>query len=601
MHGQLLTTIFILLFASILFVPFSKKIGLSSVLGYLVAGIIIGPGALNLVHDVDSIAKLSEFGVVLFMFLIGLELRPSVLSEMRKDIIRFGCSQVLLTTIIFFFMTWITSKDMNFSIILGMSLALSSTALGIQVLQEKNLLKSEGGKASLAVLLFQDMAIIPMMLAVSLMAQKKNNEIISEFNFLPIVKIFIALFFTIFVGKYVLKYVFRYIATTRLREIFTSVSLLVVIGIAMLMDSVGLSMAFGSFISGLLMADSEFRYELEVNIEPFKGLLMGLFFMSVGMSMDLGLFLQKPWDIIGLAFAITFVKCCILYLLSTFFSLNLYQRLVFTFATSQIGEFAFVLLTLGVSVGVLPPHLQNLFGLVIALSMAITPLLFVFFEKLKERNFFSTTESEEGLSVDDHENPVIIAGFGRFGTIVARILHANNIGTTVLDHDPRQIEMVRKFGIKAYYGDVTRLELLEAAGAAKAKTLIVTIDDTTKAEEIISKVKLHFPTLQILVRCNSRHDYFIFRSLGVNTIIRETFGSALEMGEEILKVMGYGAFESKRIVALFRKHDESYLEESFYLHRNQDALVGLAKKSRKDLERTLENDERWMNNQRYWE
>jgi glutathione-regulated potassium-efflux system ancillary protein KefC len=379
------------------------------------------------------------------------------------------------------------------ALLIGMGFALSSTALGVQVLQEKSLLHTKPGKSSLAILLFQDIAIVPMMGVISIigaLASGNANEPIFSFN--SAMKIFFATFFTYILGKYFLKYLFRFIATTHLREVFTAVSLLLIIGISILMESVGLSMAFGSFLAGLLMADSEFRYELEINIEPFKGLLMGLFFMAVGMGMDLHLIVTRPMDILGLAFVITAIKCSVLFLISSMFRLNFHERMIFTIATSQIGEFSFVLMKLGVGQHIITQSQSNVFSLVIALSMATTPLLFLIYERYVYANSgtgFKTSDEEKPV----FENPVIIAGFGRFGTIVARILHANNIGTTILDNDPNQIELVRKFGFKAYFGDISRLDLLEVAGAPKAKILILAVDEMQVAEEAVQKLNSSFP------------------------------------------------------------------------------------------------------------
>jgi glutathione-regulated potassium-efflux system ancillary protein KefC len=600
-HGEMLTTIFVLLLASIIFVPITKKFGLSSILGYLLAGMVIGPSALNLVQNVESIAQISEFGVILFMFLIGLELRPSILQEFKKDIFNYGISQVVITGSVFAIISWYTTQNLVLSVLIGMSFALSSTALGVQILQEKNLLKTKPGKSSLAILLFQDIAIVPMMAIITLAgALVAGAQASSLFNVANILKMFFATFFTIVIGKYFLKYVFRFVATLHLREVFTAVSLLLIIGISMLMESVGLSMAFGSFLAGILMADSEFRFELEINIEPFKGLLMGLFFMAVGMGMDLALFFNRPVDIIGLAAVITIIKCSVLFLISSMFKLNFHERMIFTIATSQIGEFSFVLLKLGVSQGIMVQEQSNIFSIVIALSMATTPILFLLYEKFI-RNSTQGVKAENTDKIDS-TNPVIIAGFGRFGTTVARILHANNIGTTILDNDPNQIELVRKFGFKAYYGDISRIDLLEAAGGNTAKSLVITVDEMQIAEETIQRVKQHFPHLKIFVRCHSHNDYFNFKALGADVLIRDTFSCAMEMSGEVLKTMGFSSIETVRILKHFKLHDTKYLEDSFLYFKQEEQLVGLSKKARFELERTLKNDQKWISeNKRFWD
>lgn len=600
--GEFITTFFVLLLASIVFVPVTKKLGLSSILGYLIAGMTIGPSALNLVQDVDSISSISEFGVVLFMFLIGLELRPSVLQEFKKDIFSYGFLQVLLTGFIFFLTAMYSTHNLTLSLLIGMSFALSSTALGVQVLQEKGLLQTKPGKSSLAILLFQDIAIVPMMGIITFVGAFSNGRSNSSFfDFSTALKMFMATFLTFVIGKYFLNYLFKFIATTRLREVFTAVSLLLIIGISILMESVGLSMAFGSFLAGLLLADSEFRYELEINIEPFKGLLMGLFFMAVGMGMDLHLIVTRPTEILSLAFIITLIKCFVLFLISSMFKLSFHERIIFTIATSQIGEFSFVLMKLGVNQNIITQYESNIFSLVIALSMATTPILFLIYEKFfinKEQNEIQTQNKEK----PSLENPVIIAGFGRFGTIVARLLHANSIGTTILDNDPKQIELVRKFGFKAYFGDISRLDLLEVAGAPKAKILILAVDEMQIAHDAVQKVKQQFPQLQVFVRCKGRNDYFEFKSLGAEIVIRESFLSALEMGGEVLKKMGFTPFEVKRILKHFKNHDEKLLDESYLFHKEEDHLISISKKARFDLERTLKSDQKWISeNKQFWD
>lgn len=600
-HGELLTTVFILLLSSIIFVPITKKLGLSSILGYLLAGMVIGPSALNLVQNVESIAQISEFGVILFMFLIGLELRPNILQEFKKDIFNYGLSQVLITGAVFALITWYASQNMMLAVLIGMSFALSSTALGVQILQEKNLLRTKSGKASLAILLFQDIAIVPMMALITIAGSLAAGAQASTFfNFSNIMKIFFATFFTFVLGKYILKYVFRFVATAHLREVFTAISLLLIIGIALLMESVGLSMAFGSFLAGLLLADSEFRYELEANIEPFKGLLMGLFFMAVGMGMDLELFVHRPADIFGFAIFITAIKCLVLFLISSMYRLNFHERMIFTIATSQIGEFSFVLLKLGVGQGILMQEQSNVFSIVIAMSMATTPVLFLIYEKFIS-NSFGQQKTAAAETIESN-NPIIIAGFGRFGTTVARVLHANNIGTTILDNDPNQIELVRKFGFKAYYGDISRLDLLEAAGGKTAKSLIVTVDQMQVAEETVQKVKLHFPHLKIFVRCQGRNDYFNFKALGADVLVRDTFASALEMSAEILKDMGFTGLETTKIIKHFKNHDSKYLEESEKFYKQEEHLVGLSNNARFELERTLKNDQKWIaDKKQFWD
>jgi len=605
---------FVYLSAAVVSVPIAKRLGLGSVLGYLFAGIIIGPFVFKFVGmETETVLHFAEFGVVLMLFLIGLELQPSRLWKLRGPILGLGGLQVGITTMIIFLIGFLLGLGWKISLAIGLILALSSTAIVLQTLNEKGLIKTEAGQSSFSVLLFQDIAVIPMLAILPLLAAPIIGSIgqsgaqIHHGGFgveaLPgwqqAILVAVVIGTIIVVGRFLVRYVFRFIAETRLREIFTAFALFLVIGIALSMQLVGLSAALGTFLAGVVLADSEYRHELESNIEPFKGLLLGLFFISVGASIDFNLLQQEPYLILGLVVGLIVIKLVILFVLGFVFKMSMSQNFLFSFSLAQGGEFAFVLFSFATQNRVIPESISDTLILVVAVSMALTPILMIFNEKLLQPRFSNLDEKPESDTIDE-KNIVIIAGFGRFGQIVGRLLHANNISTTVLDYKPSQIDMVRKFGYKVFYGDASRIDLLHSAGASEAKLFILAIDDKEKALEIAETVKKHFPNLEVLARSFDRRHTYELMNLGVRVIQRETFNSALELGTSALRHLGFHGYQAHRAALTFKHHDEKTLidlhehwgdEKTFLIQmqeRNQD-LIDLLSSDEEELEENMDH------------
>ena len=579
MHtDSLLFQAFIYLLAAVVSVPIAKRAGLGSVLGYLIAGVIIGPFVLGLVGHEQGVMHFAEFGVVMMLFLIGLELRPALLWRMRGPILGLGGLQVLLTTLL------ITAIAMAFglvwqnALVIGMTLALSSTAIVLQTLNEKGWMKTGAGESCFSVLLFQDIAVIPMLAVLPLLAVGFTAETINagqnsgQPGWLSTLKVVAAVAGIIFVGRYVIRHVFRVVADTKLREIFTATALLLVIGIAVLMEAVGLSPALGTFLAGVVLADSEYRHELESNIEPFKGLLLGLFFISVGASIDFNVLFASPLMIMGLVIGLIAVKFVVLFALSKFFKMSFNSGMLFAFALAQGGEFAFVLFSFATQNFVISTTLTNPLIVVVALTMLITPLMIIFYERFFESHKPENVQAEYDDQIDEvAENPVLIAGYGRFGQIAGRLLASNGFKTTILDNNASHIEVLRGFGNKVYYGDANRVDLLELAGAKSAKLMVIAIEGREKINELVETVKNHFPDLRLLVRAENRSHAFELLKLGVpkQDIYRVTFGSSLELGRDALRHLGFNGYRAQRAALMFKKHDEEVITE-LYEHYFQD-------------------------------
>lgn len=585
---NLLTHTLILLSAPVIAVPLAKRLGLGSVLGYLGAGMIIGPSALALIHDPEHILHIAELGVVMLLFLIGLELNPHRLWSMRRRILGLGGGQIGATAITLMLLILLPlGLSWQVALVLALGLSLSSTAMALQLLTEKNLLPTPGGQAGFAVLLSQDIAVIPMLALLPLLGATPAGG-----GWIDGAKAIAAVAAIVISGHYLLPPIFRWIAGTRLREVFTASALLLVLGIAALMQSVGLSMALGSFLAGVLLAESEYRHALESDLLPFKGLLLGLFFLAVGMSVDFALLIQQPLLILAAVFALVSIKMLILLLLAHLHNLPVKQLPLFALLLSQGGEFAFVLFSVAGQGGILPSELHQLAVVVVALSMLTTPLLLLLHERLLEpRLTGEVSRSDE--TIDEH-NPVIIAGFGRFGQIVARLLHANGIGTTLLDHDPAHIELVRRFGFKVFYGDSARLELLHAAGAEQAKLLVLAIDDRERSVQVAEMAKREFPHLSVIARAWDVPHYFDLLDKKVDYAERETFEGALRLAVVALQRFGFTPERAQRAANLFREHDERTLIERLYpIHREDlSKRIEVATEARHELEALFEEDER---------
>jgi glutathione-regulated potassium-efflux system protein KefB len=565
--------------AGVIMVPLFKRLGLGSVLGYLVAGIAIGPWGLKLVSQPETILGFAEFGVVMLLFLVGLELNPQRVWQLRKQIFGMGTAQVLVTAAVIALVAWALGLAPKVALVIGMGFAMSSTAIGLASLQEKNLLPTPGGQASFSVLLFQDLAVIPFMLLLGFIQPGK----VADIDWAAAGSAVAMIVGLIIAGRLLLRPLLRYIANTRQREVFVGFALLLVIGIAALMEGVGLSAALGAFLGGVLLADSEYRHELELDIEPFKGLLLGLFFIAVGMSVDLGLFVRSPVLIFFLVVAVLAVKILLLYpIAQTFGYCGRADAALFALALSQVGEFAFVLF--GAAGRILPRETLDLANAVVAVSMLSTPFLLMLYERVLAPRL--ARAEERAPDAIDEQNPVIIAGYGRFGQVVARVLGGMKIASTVVDHDPNQIDLVRRFGSKAYYGDATRLDLLVSAGARKARLLVVAVDNPDNAMRIVRLARRHFHDLKIIVRAHSRTDAFEYTEMGV-PVVRETFGSALDAAEHALRALDIGPIAARRVVARFRRHDEELLVEQAP-HRNEvKRLVAVSLQGRRDLDQLL--------------
>ena len=578
----------IFLTAAVITVPLAQRAGLGSVLGYLLAGLAIGPWGLGLISDVEEILHFSEFGIVMLLFVIGLELNPKKLWQMRGPIIGLGGAQVVVTSALLASIARLFDIPWQTSLVIGMGLALSSTAIALRVIEEQELERSETGQSGFAVLLFQDIAVIPMLALLPLLAGSSGG------TWLDAVWMLCGIVGLLVGGRFLLSPLFSYIVSSKVRELFTVAALLLVIGISLLMQSLGLSMALGTFLAGVLLAESEFRHELEIAIEPFKGLLLGLFFIAVGMSVDLGLFLQYPIEILTAVVALVSIKGLILYLLARLFGTRTKARSSMAAILSQGGEFAFVIFTAAQADGLLEKSQASFLLVVVSLSMVTTPLLLNVQRRWYARNL-NGPNSELEVDVSNDEPRVIIAGFGRFGQIVGRLMYANKIKVTVLESDASQIKLLRKYGYKVFYGDATNIELLRAAGAEEAEAIIVCTDSPDEVAKIVELCKHHYPCLKILARARSRVEAYQLINLGVDGYTRETFRGALDLGRQALVSLGMHPYQAKRAESHFRRLDSAMLQELLPMHNEGKQFAVRNKEARKELEeifgREMEKDD----------
>lgn len=581
----LLTDAVVYLGAAVVAVPISKRLGLGSVIGYLAAGISIGPFGLQLISDAETVLHFSEFGVVLLLFLIGLELKPSRLWAMRHAIFGLGALQVFVTGALFAAFGSLLIDDRTTLFIVSAAFALSSTAMAMQLLAEKRLVTSAAGQAAFGVLLFQDLAVIPFLAVLPLLAA--DSAAASGGDWVAMARVVAVIVLILFGGRYLARHIFRIIAKTGLKEIFTAFALLLVIGIAMLMQAVGLSMALGTFLAGVVLADSEYRQQLEIELEPFKGLLMGLFFIAVGMSTDIRM-LGEQWQLVAaLVLAVLAIKFFVLCAIGRLFRLSMHQSLMFAALVSQVGEFAFVIFGVAAQLGLIDARVSGPLIVVVSLSMVLTPLIIIAVERLiAARLNVSEPESEVSIA----HNPVIIIGVGRMGQVISRMLIANGIPATVIDNDPDQVELSRRFAHEAYYGDARRLDLLEAAGIADARLLVVACDDPAATLSIVDTVRAHYPDLPLVARARNRtHAYDLFER-GVYEVERETFFSSLALTERVLKQLGFAAADAYDAVTLFRRHDEDMLQRLFDLRGEPNRLRESVIQSRRDFEQLMREE-----------
>jgi len=590
MHSRsLLLDAVVYLSAAVVTVPVAARLGLGSVLGYLAAGCIIGPFGLGLVQDVAAILHFAEFGVVLMLFLIGLELEPTRLWQMRRGVFGGGAMQMVACGALLVGAGFAVGLPWRGALIAGLALALSSTAIAVQTMKERGLLGAPLGKAAFGILLFQDIAAIPLVGVVPLLAVEATGP--GGSRWLGFAKVVGAIVGVVVVGRYATRPALRYIAKTHLRELSTAFALLLVVGIAQIMELVHVSMGLGAFLAGVLLASSEYRHALETDIEPFKGLLMGLFFIAVGMSIDFGLLRSQPLTVLGLVVGFTVLKGGGLYAASRALGLEAPptpQGKLFAAVMAQGGEFAFVIFGVARLARILPGDWDKRLTLVVALSMALTPLLVLAAVALERRAGAKSSRPDD--TIDDAEAPVILAGFGRFGQIVGRLLFASGMRATVLDHDPDSIEVLRRFDFRIFYGDATRLDLLEAAGAARAKVIVNAMDDTEAGLRLVDLVRHHFPHLKIVSRARNITHWFALKERGVEVVEREMFEGALMAGRHTLEVLGVGAHEAFERASKFRRHNLESLEAMRALGGDLDKRRAAARAARDQLEQQFERD-----------
>jgi len=625
-----LVNVALYLVAAVIAVPIFKRIGLGSVLGYLAAGAVIGPWGLGLITNVQDILHFAELGVVLLLFLIGLELEPARLWEMRRQLLGLGGAQVLASSVLLGLIAHSLGMPPGASLVIGFSLSLSSTAFVLQILGEKNELGSQHGQAGFSTLLFQDIAVIPFLALVPMFApeaaeiaaeagaaaqdaaqgiaepgaehagagrENGDHHGASEHGLLHGLDGWLAgliaaatMAGVVGGGRWLLRPALRMIASARNAEVFTAAALLRVIGVALIMETVGLSMALGAFLAGVLLADSEYRHELEADIAPFKGLLLGLFFIAVGMSVDFGLLWREPLLVLGFASGLLALKAAVLFALGRINGLSSESSRNLALLLPQGGEFAFVLFGLGVQNRLLPDETARFLILVVTVSMAFTPLLVMFNERYLRPRLNRNLDAGEFDSEFEAPNRVILAGFGRFGQIVGRLLRSAGVPYTALEHSSVQVELARKFGNKLYYGDASRVDLLRTAGAETAELFVLAIDDPATSVRAAEAVRENFPHLKILARARNRTHAFDLMRLGVHVVKRETFDSSLNLGTEVLHELGIRASRAKRIATAFAEHDVELMHQQFGHLNDEERLISLTTRAAHELEKTLQAD-----------
>jgi glutathione-regulated potassium-efflux system ancillary protein KefC len=589
-HHSILLDAIVYLAAAVVCVPLASRSKLGSVLGYLAAGCIIGPFGLRLVEDPEATLEFAEIGVVLMLFVIGLELDPSHLWKMRRSVFGGGALQLVACAVPLGLGLLALGLPWQGALVAGLALGLSSTAVAMQTMAERSLLSSPVGKTAFAVLLFQDIAAIPLLAMVPLLAEQAPGAGGSGSGWVGAVKVLVAVAAVFVIGRFLTRPILRVLANTGLREVFTGFALLLVLGIAQIMASVGISMALGAFLAGVLLAGSEYRHALESDIEPFKGLLMGLFFIAVGMSVDFALLTHRPLFVLGLVLGFQALKVLALRLVAGPLGVTTKQRWLIGGLLAQGGEFAFVVFGVARSARLLPGDWDALLTLAVALSMALTPVLMILHDKLILRR--QRGNEPEADEIVDEGTPVIIAGFGRFGQIVGRLLFASGVKATVLDHDPDTIELLKRFNFRIYYGDATRLDLLHAAGASHARLLVVAIDDQESSVKLVETVRENFPKLAIVARARNVGHWQKLRSLGVEIVERETFEAAVTVGRHALEVLGVRPYEAKERADVFRRHNIRAMEAILPHWQDVEARTKMAISARDQLERQMENDRR---------
>ncbi|MBB6431119.1 monovalent cation:proton antiporter-2 (CPA2) family protein [Algisphaera agarilytica] len=596
---SMLLELFVFLAAAAIAVPIAKKLGLGSVLGYLVAGIAIGPFGLALIHDIEEVMHITEFGVVMMLFLVGLELKPALLWRMRLPILGIGGTQVVATSIAIaviaaFFLPW------QQALAAGLILSLSSTAIVLQTLQEKGQMDTGAGRSIFAVLLFQDLAVIPMLAGLPLLATlaidhggHHHEAALFDITALPgYARTLItlgAIVFVVIAGKFICGPVFRAIASTGVREVFVAAALALVIGTSVLMIVVGLSPALGAFLAGVMLADSEFRHELESDIEPFKGLLLGVFFITIGASLNFTLIGSSIGLILAIVAGLMVLKWLILAVTARVYKMGRQDRSLFAVALAQGGEFAFVLFQIAKSKGVMPTSTIDPLVSAVAISMFLTPIVFLLHDKL-HRAEADEDSAQEPDSIEQQNHRVILAGFGRLGIDVGRFLLTAGVKPVILDHDVSNVRILRQYGFEVYYGDATRLDLLESAGAREADLLIVAIGDTDRAKRLIETTQKHYPNMKVITSAANRDAAYEMMDLDVANVFRETFGTALDLGQAALEQLGTNPYEARRLGLIFKKKDHEMMPELYELRCEKEAYLSFYQQRHENLKAVMELD-----------
>lgn len=579
-----LTYGFLYLTAAVLAVPIAQALGLGAIIGYLAAGIAIGPWGLGLVSNVQDILHFAEFGVVLMLFLVGLELQPSRLWALRRPIFGMGTAQVLGCAAVLFALASLVGLPWRVGLVGALGLALSSTAIALQSLAERNLMRTASGQAGFSILLFQDVAAIPILALLPLLGAAADTtshsagEVVWE-----VAKIVGVIAAIILGGRLLLRPLLRWIAKSRTPEVFTAAALLLVVGIAMLMVMVGLSMALGAFLAGVLLADSEYRRELEADIEPFKGLLLGLFFIAVGMSIDFGVLMRSPWLMAGILLGFLACKAVVIYALARAVNIPYQERPVFTLLLAQGGEFAFVVFQAAAGAQVFPAETASLLIGAVALSMLLSPLLLVVLDRVLLRRYAHLKAPEAEEISEPQDAPIVIAGFGRYGQIVARVMLMQGIRTTVLDHSVEMLEVARTFGYRVHYGDATRLDLLRIAGAGQARILVIAVDDPEQSVKIAVLARKHFPHLQVVARARDLTHWNRLRDEGVTLVQRELFESSMHSARTVLELMGLPPDQATEMTRRFREHNIALSDRMYPHHKDRAKMIAVAREGRNQL------------------
>lgn len=583
MHNYI-TDLLIFLLAAVIAVPIFKKFKIGAILAYLFAGIVIGPQALELIEDPKVILNFSELGIVLLLFLIGLELNPFRLWRMRREVFGLGALQVALTGLIFSFIAYLLGLDKTVCFVIGFGMAFSSTAFGIQILQENRQLKTQHGQASFAILLFQDLAVVPLIAIIPILGGSNSGEV----NLINFAKPLFVIVTVILLGRFVLRWWFRLVAETREQEVFTATSLLIVISTAVAMEHAGLTMGMGAFIAGMMLANSEYRHELESNLRPFRGLLMGLFFIAVGMSLDLQELAKSPGTVFAIVFGFMLIKALIIYFLSVWFKYSHEVSKNISFVLPQGGEFAFVLFTAATNAKIIPSELNTLLSGSVTISMALTPILFLLNQKYLRT--FSEIVEKPPEDIKSDGSKVIIAGYGRFGQIVSRFLKSMDVNATILEHNAAQVDTARNFGAKIFYRNAARADIVESAGGKDAEYFILAIDDLETSVATAKMVRTHFPHLKIIARARNRQHVLELMDLGITRIHRETFLTSLEVAKDVMLDLGEKREHINKHLAKFRERDEEIIRKQYELRNDEKQMIIFTNNANLELETILRED-----------